>query len=67
MVYRIPCKDCNAQYIGEKGRALGTRQSEHERAVRLEHVEKSALVEHVKELDHTFAWNEVSVLRNESR
>ena len=44
---RIPCKDCNVQYIGEKGRALGTRQSEHERAVRLEHVEKSVLADYM--------------------
>ena len=67
VVYRIPCKDCNAQYIRETGRALGTRQGEHERAVCLEHVDKSALAEHVKKLDHTVTWNEASVLRNESR
>ena len=49
------------------GRALRTRQSEHERAVRWEHIEKSALAGHVKELDHTIAWDEASVLCNESR
>ena len=58
----IPCKDFNTHsYIGETGRALGTTQSEHERAVRLEHVEKSALAEHVKKWDHTIAWDEMSV------
>ena len=48
VVYRVPCKDCDVQYtyIGETGRALGTRRIEHERAVRLEKTEKSALAEH---------------------
>ena len=35
IVYSIPCEDCDVEYIGETGRAFGTRQGEHERAVRL--------------------------------
>ena len=44
---------------------MGTTQSEHKRAFCLEHIEKSALAEHVKELDHTIALDEASVLCNE--
>ena len=35
VVYSIPCEDCDVEHIGETGRAFGTRQDEHERAVRL--------------------------------
>ena len=49
---------------------ISVRQVEHweqhkVRAFRLEHVEKSALAEHVKELDQTIALDEASVLCNE--
>ncbi len=55
VVYRIPCKDCDVQYIGQTGRALGARRNEHERAVRLRRTEKSALAQHVMEFDHLIA------------
>ena len=29
VVYKIPCKNCEASYIGETGRTLGTRIKEH--------------------------------------
>ena len=31
IVYKIPCKDCNRNYIGETGRSFKTRKSEHVR------------------------------------
>ena len=33
IVYRIPCGDCSEVYIGETGRPLKTRITEHKRAV----------------------------------
>ncbi len=33
VVYQIPCAQCDEVYIGETGRPLKTRISEHKRAV----------------------------------
>ena len=30
VIYKIPCQDCNTNYIGETGRALSTRIKEHQ-------------------------------------
>ena len=42
VVYKIPCKDCSWSYIGERGRSLKTRGSEHLRNV--EHCKKGSNV-----------------------
>ena len=34
VIYEIPCKDCEKLYIGETGRTLKKRVSEHKQAVR---------------------------------
>ena len=34
VVYTISCQDCDSQYIGETGRALGRRVTEHKYAVK---------------------------------
>ena len=34
LVYEIPCRDCDAIYVGETGRSLKTRKREHFDAVK---------------------------------
>ena len=40
LVYEIPCRDCDAVYIGETGRSLKTRKREHFDAVKRMDVKK---------------------------
>ena len=42
LAYKIPCRDCDAVYIGETGRSLKTRKREHFNAVKRMDVKKSA-------------------------
>ena len=41
VIYRVPCQDCPKVYIGETGRKLDTRLTEHKRHCRLMQPEKS--------------------------
>ena len=53
--YNIKCKDCDADYIGEKARKLGTRLNEHPKSVRACDL-KSAVSEQAKNADHSIDW-----------
>jgi hypothetical protein len=44
-VYRIPC-ECGKVYIGQSGRSVDASLKEHQRHIRLQHPDKSAMVEH---------------------
>ena len=59
-VYCIPC-NCGLVYIGETGRCLSVRISEHKRAV--QHLDKSnALAVHITEhMDHQILWEESTI------
>ena len=67
LVYSIPCGECEARYIGETSRSLLTRRREHQAAVRLDKVDKSALAIHVSETGHSIALNNTAIVQNESR
>jgi hypothetical protein len=60
-VYRIP-RECGMVYIGQTGRSVDTRLKEHQRHVRLEHPEKSAVAEHSVDLGHRILFHNTSIL-----
>ena len=51
VVYRIPCQSCPWSYIGETGRSLKTRKSEHVRNVK-NHKTGSNVAKHAWTYDH---------------
>jgi hypothetical protein len=67
VVYSIPCQDCDVKYIGETGRALGTRIKEHHASVKNGKVQNSALAEHVFDNGHRIVWDDTKVVCKESR
>ena len=65
VVYQLSCKDCNASYIGESGRKLGKRLSEHKSGAASS---KSAVREHVvRSGGHDIDWTGVKALERESK
>jgi len=65
IVYRIPCSSCDWSYVGETGRTLGDRLSEHRRAVRRFAV-SSEVANHVTDSGHDMDWESALTLDSES-
>ena len=64
-VYEIPCH-CGKKYIGQTGRKLKVRITEHKRDVRYDNRAGSAFVEHLYEQgDHAPMWDKAKVVDNE--
>jgi hypothetical protein len=64
LVYRIPCGDCGWSYVGETGRSLRVRISEHKRAVK-NFSTSSEIANHVWEYGHKMRWEAAVVLAEE--
>ena len=64
VVYRIPCKDCSWSYVGETGRTLAERLTEHKRAVK-NCVSASEIAGHVWGEDHRMNWEGARVVARE--
>jgi transposase len=60
-VYRIPC-ECGRVYIGQTGRSVDIRLKEHQRHIRLEHLDKSAVAEHSIDQGHRIQFHNASIL-----
>jgi len=54
-VYKIKCCDCQATYIGETGRSLNIRLTEHKRATRNGGI-NNHIADHLK-TNHRFDWD----------
>ena len=65
IIYKISCNDCNAVYIGQSGRQLKKRISEHKYYIKVGN-ENSALVEHINVSDHSFNFTNVKILDREN-
>ena len=81
VVYKIPCNQCEKVYIGEKGRQLGTRITEHReeaekisdrnftrsarRASTNEH-QKSAITDHFCQNNHIMNWEAGEIVQQEN-
>ena len=61
LVNQISCRDCNAVCVGERGRSVRTRKREHADAVKTFNIKKSALSQHVMDLDHGIDWDNVNL------
>jgi hypothetical protein len=65
-IYRIPC-ECGTVYIGQTGRSVDIRLKEHQRLIRLEHPDKSAVAEHTIEQGYRFQFLNDSILATKTR
>ena len=60
-VYKIKCCDCQASYIGETGRNLSTRLTEHKRATRNGDV-NNHIAEHHLQTKHQIDWDSATCI-----
>ena len=64
VIYEIPCKDCPRVYIGETGRTLEKRLSEHKAAVK-KNDPKNGIAVHAWANQHQVNWEAASVKQEE--
>ena len=67
IVYKIPCSDCNAVYIGESKIYFDQRSKEHVRAVKNGDVDKNEIADHSWKLDHKFDWENKIIIDREQK
>ena len=60
-IYMIPCS-CGTPYIGETGRSINQRISEHAADLRHRRFKSSALAEHAEKTNHHVCIEEASVI-----
>ena len=81
VVFKVPCASCNVVYVGETGRKLSTRISEHQKDFENESTRpftrsqrrtsestyhKSAITDHATQNNHIIDWKNTSVLDNDN-
>ena len=60
-VYKIHCSDCQATYIGETGRNLTTRLTEHKRGTKNGDLNNNVAEHHLK-TNHAIGWDSATCL-----
>ena len=66
VVYRVPCLDCDGAYIGETGRNLQKRLTEHKYAAKRGNM-MNGIAAHVMEHKHEVDWDGAEVVKQEPR
>jgi len=62
VVYKIKCCDCDASYVGQTGRQMKTRISEHKNHINRNTPAHSVITDHRLHRGHNFDWGGVEVL-----
>ena len=65
VVYKINCSSCEVSYVGQTGRQLHTRISEHKNQIKRPSQRQSVITEHRVESGHDFEWEKVEILDTE--
>ena len=60
-VHKIHCSDCQASYIGETGKSLTTRLTEHKRATKKGDLSNNVAEHHIK-TSHAIDWDSATCL-----
>ena len=61
IVYKLPCDTCTKNYIGETGRNLHVRMTEHQRDIRNQKP-NSQVYQHHAETGHSFKFEDVEII-----
>jgi len=64
-VYKIKCNDCEATYIGQTKRQLGTRINEHIKDINKKSGSLSVISDHRLDNDHEMNWRGVEIVDTE--
>jgi hypothetical protein len=61
IVYKIPCENCPAYYVGQSSKSMAVRLHQHKLALRrVDNLSQVAM--HAVENNHTFSWQSASIL-----
>jgi len=66
VVYKIPCSDCNASYVGQTKRQLNTRIKEYRQNINKKQDALSVISEHRLNTGHNFNWEKTLILDTET-
>jgi hypothetical protein len=65
VIYKLNCNDCDATYVGQTKRQLGTRLKEHKNNIKLDSAKHSVVTEHILNEQHTFDWDNTKIMDHE--
>lgn len=64
VVYKIICNDCDASYVGQTKRHLGTRLREHMNNAK-QPLKPSVITDHIINENHSIEWDKIKILDHE--